>query len=111
MPSILRLMWKSWTTTTTFPFSSMGRGRQEDPKAEARPQNAPRLREREEPYRFFAVEGVYNLLEKASAMPLYKSRYCSDRLETSGRVQDPSGGATAYHPHQEGAHDRGYLSL
>ena len=25
-----------------------------------------RLREKEEPYRFFAVEGVYNLLEKAS---------------------------------------------
>ena len=27
---------------------------------------AVRLREKEEPYRFFAVEGVYNLLEKAS---------------------------------------------
>lgn len=26
-----------------------------------------RLREKEEPYRFFAVEGVYNLLEKARA--------------------------------------------
>ena len=29
--------------------------------------NLLRLREKEEPYRFFAVEGVYNLLEKARA--------------------------------------------
>ena len=30
------------------------------------PWSSVRLREKEEPYRFFAVEGVYNLLEKAS---------------------------------------------
>ena len=77
-----------------------------------------RLREREEPYRFFAVEGVYNLLEKAGWHDCGRSARWRQAIlvltmpvsaSLEGRFQDPSGRAAAHHSHQEGAAPGGWV--